>query len=465
MIFARRAERKTRRESDWPRQEGKREERKQIARQIVVAVDQLKAVMEQMKLAAVLLNDISDSSRNSAAELMDHSEKTVEYTEKVAKKMRAIEEAAKEIAASSNDIHASSRQFSEQWLHSWNSLETLQKEIRTLRSQHETLLKQMNHLVHHSQRINQIISAIGEISQKTKILSLNANIEAARAGEHGRGFAVVAREIGMLASQTSEAVQQTQDILSLIQREIAATTDIVREETKQIDVEEKEMEAIMAFLHSLQRQLNDMTDLVSSSVQSASGQSDSVKEIAGLLEEIVQLSRENQRFVERVTADMNEQHESVGQILRINEALQKTAEELQQTVGRDWMRETISVDDAVVKNMIQKLSALLQSAPLEQMDEAMHRRVLDRFLSENGEIEAVWSNRLDGTFVYSNPPAGLVNAKVRSWFQEASGGTVYVSDPYVSALTKHLCVTVSAPITDHNGQIVGVIGADLALSK
>ncbi|WP_031409113.1 methyl-accepting chemotaxis protein [Geobacillus vulcani] len=465
MIFARRAERKTRRESAWPWQEEKHEERKQIARQIVVAVDQLKAVMEQMKLAALSLSHISDSSQNSAAELMSHSEKTVEYTEKVAKKMRAIEEAAKEIAASSNDIHASSRQFSEQWMHSWNSLETLQKEIRTLRSRHETLLRQMDQLVYHSQRINQIISVIGEISQKTRILSLNANIEAARAREHGLGFAVVAREIGMLANQTSEAVQQTQDILSLIQGEIAATTDIVREETKQIDVEEKEMEAIMTFLHSLQQQLNNMMDLVSSSAESASGQSDSVKEIVSLLEEIVQLSRENQQFVERVAADMNEQHENVRQILRINEALQKTAGDLQQTVGRDWMRETIFVDDAVVKNAIHKLSALLQSAPLEQMDETIHCRVLDQFLAQNGEFEAVWSNRLDGTFVYSNPPAGLVNAKVRPWFQEASKGTVYVSDLYVSALTKRVCATVSAPIANHNGQIVGVIGADLALSK
>ncbi|WP_235598008.1 methyl-accepting chemotaxis protein [Geobacillus icigianus] len=334
-----------------------------------------------------------------------------------------------------------------------------------MRSRHETLLRQMDHLVYHSQRINQIISAIGEISQKTRILSLNANIEAARAREHGLGFAVVAREIGMLANQTSEAVQQTQDILSLIQGEIAATTDIVREETKQIDVEEKEMEAIMTFLHSLQQQLNNMMDLVSSSAESASGQSDSVEEIVGLLEEIVQLSQENQQFVERVAADMNEQHENVRQILRIHEALQKTAEDLQQTVGRDWMRETIFVDDAVVKNAIHKLSALLQSAPLEQMDEIIHCRVLDQFLAQNGEFEAVWSNRLDGTFVYSNPPAGLVNAKVRSWFQEASKGTVYVSDPYVSALTKRVCATVSAPIANHNGQIVGVIGADLALSK
>lgn len=166
MIFARRVERKIKRGLDQPRREETQGGPQQIARQIVVAVDQLKAAMEQMKMAALSLNDISDSSRNSAAELMDHSEKTVEYTEKVANKMRTIEEAAREIAASSRDMYASSQQFSEHWLHSWNSLETLQKEIRTLRSHHETLLEQMDHLVHHSRRINEIISAIGEISQK-----------------------------------------------------------------------------------------------------------------------------------------------------------------------------------------------------------------------------------------------------------------------------------------------------------
>ena len=233
MIFARRAERKIKRELDQPRREETQGGPQQIARQIVVAVDQLKAAMEQMKMAALSLNDISDSSRNSAAELMDHSEKTVEYTEKVANKMRTIEEAAREIAASSRDMYASSQQFSEHWLHSWNSLETLQKEIRTLRSHHETLLEQMDHLVHHSRRINEIISAIGEISQKTKILSLNANIEAARAGEHGRGFAVVASEVRKLALQTkrfSEEIGDTLGVVNHLIQQTAATVSSTAEE-------------------------------------------------------------------------------------------------------------------------------------------------------------------------------------------------------------------------------------------
>ncbi|HCW54723.1 MAG TPA: methyl-accepting chemotaxis protein, partial [Clostridium sp.] len=56
--------------------------------------------------------------------------------------------------------------------------------------------------------ITQMSNLILSIAEQTSLLSLNAAIEAARAGEHGKGFSVVASEIGNLANQTAETVNE-----------------------------------------------------------------------------------------------------------------------------------------------------------------------------------------------------------------------------------------------------------------
>jgi hypothetical protein len=78
------------------------------------------------------------------------------------------------------------------------------------------------------------------------------------------------------------------------------------------------------------------------------------------------------------------------------------------------------------------------------------------------QVEAIWSNRINGSFIYSNPPAGIPNALIRPWFRESIKGLVHVSEVYISAITKNPCLTVSIPIQDHN-HIIGVLGADLAI--
>ncbi|RPJ03074.1 MAG: hypothetical protein EHM39_00315 [Chloroflexi bacterium] len=69
-----------------------------------------------------------------------------------------------------------------------------------------------------TQQIGEIISAVEEIANQSRLLALNASIEAARAGDEGLGFAVVAREMRQLAGQSQAATARVSSILNEIQR-------------------------------------------------------------------------------------------------------------------------------------------------------------------------------------------------------------------------------------------------------
>ncbi|MBO5303476.1 MAG: methyl-accepting chemotaxis protein [Lachnospiraceae bacterium] len=77
------------------------------------------------------------------------------------------------------------------------------------------------------QRINELTDDIKNISSQTNLLALNASIEAARAGEAGRGFAVVATEIGSLASQTFQTVDNIHAIVDEVNEAVKNMTECI----------------------------------------------------------------------------------------------------------------------------------------------------------------------------------------------------------------------------------------------
>lgn len=90
-------------------------------------------------------------------------------------------------------------------------------------------------LSEHTQQIGEIISAVNNLADQSRMLALNASVEAARAGEEGKGFAVVAMEVRNLADQNRDATIQVREILGEIQRATNAAVMVTEEGSKGVD--------------------------------------------------------------------------------------------------------------------------------------------------------------------------------------------------------------------------------------
>lgn len=83
----------------------------------------------------------------------------------------------------------------------------------------------VEHLSQASGKIGAVVELIRTISEKTKMLALNARIEASRAGDAGKSFVIVANEVRTLSEQTARA---TDDIESQIKRVQSGTAETVK---------------------------------------------------------------------------------------------------------------------------------------------------------------------------------------------------------------------------------------------
>ncbi len=101
------------------------------------------------------------------------------------------------------------------------SANTESEQARTLAAGGSSMMQKveqsMKGIVSQSSEMSGIVAMIESVAFQTNILALNAAIEAAHAGAQGRGFAVVAKEVGMLASKSS---QSSQDIHQLIRSSV-----------------------------------------------------------------------------------------------------------------------------------------------------------------------------------------------------------------------------------------------------
>lgn len=129
--------------------------------------------------------------------------------------------------------------------------------MQKLNDSMEETVKEIEQLSANAEEINETMTLIKEIAERTNLLALNAAIEAARAGEYGKGFAVVADEVRKLAESTQDSAEDITEIIvhlngsveeiknkalqsKVLTKSSKEKTDILQKTTKSLDVKAHE---------------------------------------------------------------------------------------------------------------------------------------------------------------------------------------------------------------------------------
>lgn len=137
-----------------------------------------------------------------------------EYTKTASDDVEVIGESIitteKEVAKLDNNARTMSELSSK-------SMDTLMKLVdisNVTKNQIDIMQDQVHRTNMSVDKIKSVTSVINGISDETDMLALNASIEAARVGEAGRGFAVVAEQIGNLAKESAENVNEIEKVIN-----------------------------------------------------------------------------------------------------------------------------------------------------------------------------------------------------------------------------------------------------------
>lgn len=244
---------------------------------------------------------------NTLGHIKETSAQVASGSHQIAAAGQNISEGAMEQAGAVEELNASINEVAGQVENTANiSSEANKKadlvtdEVADSNKKMQEMLLAMENITDASSKINSIMKTISDIATETNLLSLNAAIEAARAGDAGKGFAVVANEIGILATQSSDAVKNTSELIETTLHAVANGSHIA--------------DATAQSLNSVVERIAEVNTNIEIITESANKQAETIMEIQQAVEQISGVVQSNSATAQESAAS-SEELSSQSQIL------------------------------------------------------------------------------------------------------------------------------------------------------
>ena len=188
-------------------------------------------------------------------------------------------------------------------------MERLSEAMDGIRLANDELVTSINKVGKASDEITNIVDMIGDIAEETNLLSLNASIEAARAGEAGRGFAVVATEIGGLANNSADSVNNISALIDQVRGLIDDVVSQANASARSIQENSELIATAMQTFDQIFQNIQSTSDVIDEMIIGVSKVDDVAANVAAISEqqaasadEILETSRSMVEQAQSITA-------------------------------------------------------------------------------------------------------------------------------------------------------------------
>lgn len=258
--------------------------------QVSSAIGEMDATTRQIEQNANDLKQASLSTASSVAE-MDASIQQVEQN---------AQQAAKVSASVHQDANAGQQ-----------SVQATIKGIQEIRRSSLAASESITMLSQSVSDIGLILQVINDVTEETRLLSLNASIIAAQSGEHGKGFAVVADEIRKLAERTNASTEEIDQLISRVREETERAVQAIQGAEKRVAegeaLSQKSGEALREIVAGVEEAAGSVNDIARATREQARGSlsiRETMEQVADMVSQIAVSTHQQAKASEQIMAEV-----------------------------------------------------------------------------------------------------------------------------------------------------------------
>jgi len=285
--------------------------------------------------------------KQSVSDVATRAEEQDEQLQTVAGEVGDLSATVEEIASSSEEVAATASTAVNLGDTGREHANDATAEITAIKSQTNDVAEEITALNEQMDQIGEIADMIGDITEQTNILALNASIEAARADTNGDGFAIVANEVKGLAEEAADATDEIEQRIETAQAVTNETVASIEEMSGRVETGAETIDDTIGMFDDIAAAIEEAESGITEISNATDDQAASAEEIASMVDNVSKTSqstaRESTDVAEKTAAQVDSLDETTADV----EELADMATELSEQVAVFTTTADHNVDNTV----------------------------------------------------------------------------------------------------------------------